>query len=812
MDDARGRARRSATRRPARRSRARGEPAAVPPGRDHRAQRSALDELHRDEQRAVGVLAEVVDVDRVRVAELRDGLGLGIEPAQQELARRDSSGRSSFTATVRFSEICSARYTAPMPPSPSFGQHAVAARDLAADHPRRPVGLPRQIRRGLGRRRRRPHAPQNRASSAFGAWQCGQFTAVRPGRRSHRAAWCRRAASAPRSDDRRRARRSRGPRRHRRAIGDERRGRPAAAAPENVIPASASASAPASDARSRVDEAVDDEVTGEPVGVDPFDGQRRAAHSPGRRRARPPPRRPGRPARYPRNRAGRCRPPGRRPSRAWRSARLDGSTARERCATFTEMRVSSRWWWSWRSSRCLATPASADEPASDELREDNDFGPVILIESIEIARQHGDPDRADPSARCRSPPATSSTRATSGCARRASRCSRSASSATSRSRCARAAQRGQVDPRGARRRARHGRAQPAVVRHEPRSRRTGSAPTSASATCSASASARRRLHLRLARRDRRQPRSVGRRAPHQPTRRCSARGGARNGALTLVHGSETYRVAGDPGRSERPRPARVPVPPVRRPRGPDLRRHRAVAAVRRAARSSRSTPICRSAPTRDAARRPDRPRSISTSIRARAGSSPPGSASTATRGPIRSSRTPAATSPSTAELGSSLLGGATTSRRCSAATSTGGRCAAARHAIGLQLAGGVVIGDAPRFDRIHIADVDRMLTPRALGLVLSAAAPLDILGTRRDKPTYGDLGGSATLEYAFQLFRGIGQEPRLRRRSVLRRRPVGARRDRRTSAPRDTSLRDALPIDISPTPACASTPTSASSS
>ena len=49
--------------------------------------------------------------------------------------------------------------------------------------------------------------------------------------------------------------------------------------------------------------------------------------------------------------------------------------------------------------------------------------------------------------------------------------------------------RGQVDPRGARRRARHRRAQPAVVRHDRTSRRTGSAPTSANATYSASASA-----------------------------------------------------------------------------------------------------------------------------------------------------------------------------------------------------------------------------------------------------------------------------------------------------------------------------------
>ncbi|HEY5950313.1 MAG TPA: POTRA domain-containing protein, partial [Kofleriaceae bacterium] len=80
-----------------------------------------------------------------------------------------------------------------------------------------------------------------------------------------------------------------------------------------------------------------------------------------------------------------------------------------------------------------------------------------------------------------------------------------------------------------------------------------------------------------------------------------------------------------------------------------------------------------------------------------------------------------------------------------------------RHSLGIRLAGGVVIGNAPRFDRIHISDVNRMLTPRALGLVLSNASPLDILTTRNDKPTYGELGGAANLEYAARLFRGSGR-------------------------------------------------------
>lgn len=80
-----------------------------------------------------------------------------------------------------------------------------------------------------------------------------------------------------------------------------------------------------------------------------------------------------------------------------------------------------------------------------------------------------------------------------------------------------------------------------------------------------------------------------------------------------------------------------------------------------------------------------------------------------------------------------------------------------RHAIGMRLAGGLVIGNAPRFDRIHISDVNRMLTPRALGLVLSSAPAFDILTTRGEQPTYGELGGAAGIEYAVRLFRGSGR-------------------------------------------------------
>jgi outer membrane protein assembly factor BamA len=118
-----------------------------------------------------------------------------------------------------------------------------------------------------------------------------------------------------------------------------------------------------------------------------------------------------------------------------------------------------------------------------------------------------------------------------------------------------------------------------------------------------------------------------------------------------------------------------------------------------------------------------------------------------------------------------------------------------RQAIGFKIAGGVVVGDAPRFERIHIADVNRTLTPRALGLVLSTAEPLDILGTRRDKPVYGDLGGSVTLEYAIQLFRGSGKN-RVYGGDIFLGVGLWGLAETQDLRSRDVALYDALPIDI----------------
>ena len=75
------------------------------------------------------------------------------------------------------------------------------------------------------------------------------------------------------------------------------------------------------------------------------------------------------------------------------------------------------------------------------------------------------------------------------------------------------------------------------------------------------------------------------------------------------------------------------------------------------------------------------------------------------------------------------------------------------HVVSIHGLFGAVMGDPPLFDRIHIGDVNRMATPRALGLVTSTATPFDFTGERSLEIAYGDVGGMAEVQYARRLFR-----------------------------------------------------------
>ncbi len=105
-----------------------------------------------------------------------------------------------------------------------------------------------------------------------------------------------------------------------------------------------------------------------------------------------------------------------------------------------------------------------------------------------------------------------------------------------------------------------------------------------------------------------------------------------------------------------------------------------------------------------------------------------------------------------AELGATLLGGSYDFTSLLARYERWWPVAA-RHAVGVRAAGGVILGQAPRFDRIHVADVDRLLTPRVLGMTVATSAAPDLLGTDNADIVYGDLGGNLLVEYSYRWFR-----------------------------------------------------------
>ena len=56
-------------------------------------------------------------------------------------------------------------------------------------------------------------------------------------------------------------------------------------------------------------------------------------------------------------------------------------------------------------------------------------------------------------------------------------------------------------------------------------------------------------------------------------------------------------------------------------------------------------------------------------------------------------------------------------------------------------------------DSIHVGDLNRMVSGRALGLVTSATPSLDLLDLSTDELSYGEVGGLAEVQYSYKLFR-----------------------------------------------------------
>ena len=116
-----------------------------------------------------------------------------------------------------------------------------------------------------------------------------------------------------------------------------------------------------------------------------------------------------------------------------------------------------------------------------------------------------------------------------------------------------------------------------------------------------------------------------------------------------------------------------------------------------------------------------------------------------------------------------------------------------KHVLSIHLTGGLVLGEAPRFERLHASDFSRLLASRSHGLVMSTNASPDFLGTQADESTYGEVGGSATLEYSYRLFRS---RFRVYGGDLFVAAGLWALADRNDLLVREGSLYRALPVDL----------------
>jgi len=116
-----------------------------------------------------------------------------------------------------------------------------------------------------------------------------------------------------------------------------------------------------------------------------------------------------------------------------------------------------------------------------------------------------------------------------------------------------------------------------------------------------------------------------------------------------------------------------------------------------------------------------------------------------------------------------------------------------QHVVSVHLTGGVILGDAPIFDRFYVGDMNRLLSPRALGLIVSTLPSHDLLGTAADDVTYGEIAGLAEVQYSYRLFRG--GRPFYGGDLFVGAGVFGLAR-RADFRVRDTSLYRALPIDV----------------
>jgi len=115
------------------------------------------------------------------------------------------------------------------------------------------------------------------------------------------------------------------------------------------------------------------------------------------------------------------------------------------------------------------------------------------------------------------------------------------------------------------------------------------------------------------------------------------------------------------------------------------------------------------------------------------------------------------------------------------------------HVLSFAAAGGVILGDAPRFDLFYVGDLNRLLRPRIAGLIVSTRPSPNVFGAAADEALVGELAGRAEVEYAYRLFRRSGL---IFGGDVFISAGVFGLASRDQARVRDEGLLESLPVDL----------------
>src|SRR5262249_8441007 len=72
-----------------------------------------------------------------------------------------------------------------------------------------------------------------------------------------------------------------------------------------------------------------------------------------------------------------------------------------------------------------------------------------------------------------------------------------------------------------------------------------------------------------------------------------------------------------------------------------------------------------------------------------------------------------------------------------------------RHVLGVGVAAGIILGDPARFDQFYVGDINPLMAPRPLDLIVSTRGSFDVFKTGANQVSYGDVYAGGAVEYAY---------------------------------------------------------------